>query len=102
VWGLAPVALTRMTDDLPGMSAEEIRERMAPVNVAPAVLYMVSSLSKDRTGQFLFAGGGRVAEVKVVMPPGYQKKDDPYISAQEIADHESEIFLPDEGPSVMG
>jgi NAD(P)-dependent dehydrogenase (short-subunit alcohol dehydrogenase family) len=102
VWGLAPVALTRMTDDLPGMSAEQIRERMEPVNVSPAVLYMVSSLSKDRTGQFLFAGGGRVAEVKVVMSAGFVKKEDPYISAQEIADHESDIFLPDEGPSVMG
>jgi NAD(P)-dependent dehydrogenase (short-subunit alcohol dehydrogenase family) len=102
VWGLAPVALTRMTDDLPGMSAEQIRERMEPVNVSPAVLYMVSGLSKDRTGQFLFAGGGRVAEVKVVMAAGFVKKDDPYISAQEIADHESDIFLPDEGPSVMG
>ncbi len=102
VWGLAPVALTRMTEDLPGMSADELKERMDPVNVSPAVLYMVSSLSKDRTGQFLFAGGGRVSEVKVVMSKGYTKQESPLISAQEIADHESDIFLPDETPGVMG
>jgi NAD(P)-dependent dehydrogenase (short-subunit alcohol dehydrogenase family) len=102
VWGLAPVALTRMTDDLPAMSAEGLKDRLDPANVSPTVLYMVSSLSKDRTGQFLYAGGGRVAEVKVVMAPGYVKKDDPLVSAQEIADHETEIFLPDDGPSLMG
>jgi NAD(P)-dependent dehydrogenase (short-subunit alcohol dehydrogenase family) len=101
VWGLAPVALTRMTEDLPGMSAEQIKERMAPKYVAPAVLYMVSDLSKDRTGQFLFAGGGRVAEIKVVMAEGL-KKQDPMISAQEIASNEDQIFLPAEGPGVLG
>jgi hypothetical protein len=63
---------------------------------------MVSSLSKDRTGQFLFAGGGRVAEVKVVMASGYVKKDSPMISAQEIADHEGDVFLPEETTSILG
>lgn len=102
VWGLAPVALTRMTDDLPQMQADELKARLDPVNVAPAVLYMVSSLSKDRTGQFLFAGGGRVAEVKVVMASGYVKKDTPMISAQEIADHEGDVFLPEETTTILG
>jgi NAD(P)-dependent dehydrogenase (short-subunit alcohol dehydrogenase family) len=102
VWGLAPVALTRMTDDLPGMTAEGIKDRMAPQYVSPAVLYMVSDLSKDRTGQFLFAGGGRVAEVKVVMSPGFRKKEDPLITAEEIASHESEVFLPEDQTSIFG
>ncbi len=45
VWGLAPVAVTRMTDDLPGMSADGVKDRMDPRFVSPAVLYMVSDLS---------------------------------------------------------
>jgi NAD(P)-dependent dehydrogenase (short-subunit alcohol dehydrogenase family) len=57
VWGLAPVAVTRMTEDLPGMSSEQVREMLSPARVSPAVLYMVSDLSKDKTGKFLFAGG---------------------------------------------
>jgi NAD(P)-dependent dehydrogenase (short-subunit alcohol dehydrogenase family) len=101
VWGLAPVALTRMTEDLPGMSAEQIKERMGPQYVSPAVLYMVSDLSKDRTGQFLFAGGGRVAEIRVMMAEGL-KKDDPMISAQEIASNEDRVFLPGEKPNILG
>ncbi|MFQ5514120.1 MAG: SDR family NAD(P)-dependent oxidoreductase [Myxococcota bacterium] len=94
VWGLAPVALTRMTEDLPGFDDEERRAMLAPARVSPAVLYMVSDLSKDRTGRILFAGGGRVAEVKLVMSEGLRKHDG--LSAQDIADHADEIFLPDE------
>ncbi len=102
VWGLAPVAVTRLTEDLPGMSSEDARKRMDPALVSPAVLYMVSELSKDKTGKFLFAGAGRVSEMKVVMSDGLRKQDDPRISAQEIADHEAEVFLPDDGPSLFG
>jgi NAD(P)-dependent dehydrogenase (short-subunit alcohol dehydrogenase family) len=102
VWGLVPVALTRMTEDLPGMSDEKLKARMAPVNVSPALLYMVSGLSKDRTGQFLFSGGGRVAEVKVVLGKGYTKTGDAPLTAQDIAAHESEIYLPDTGASIFG
>ena len=102
VWGLVPLAVTRLTEDLPGMSSEEAKKRMDPGLVSPAVLYMVSELSKDKSGQFLFAGAGRVSEMKMVMSEGLRKKDDPCISAQEIADHEAEIFLPDDGPSLFG
>jgi NAD(P)-dependent dehydrogenase (short-subunit alcohol dehydrogenase family) len=102
VWGLAPVAVTRLTEDLPGMSNEQIKQRMDPKYVAPAVLYMVSDLSKDKTGKFLFVGGGRVAEIKVVMSKGISKKEDPMISAQEIASREQEIYLPDEPTGIMG
>jgi NAD(P)-dependent dehydrogenase (short-subunit alcohol dehydrogenase family) len=102
VWGLAPVAITRLTEDLPGMQSEQLKARMDPRHVAPAVLYMVSDLSKDKTGKFLFVGGGRVAEIKVVMSKGLTKKDDAMISAREIAANESAIYLPEESTSIMG
>ena len=100
VWGLAPVAVTRMTEDLPGMGNEESRAAMSPARVSPAVLYMVSDLSKDKTGRFLFAGGKRVAEIKIVMSDGLRKEGGA-ISAREIAQNEDKVFLPDEPLSLM-
>ncbi|MCZ6571327.1 MAG: SDR family NAD(P)-dependent oxidoreductase [Deltaproteobacteria bacterium] len=100
VWGLAPVAVTRMTEDLAGMGNEESRAAMSPARVSPAVLYMVSDLSKDKTGRFLFAGGKRVAEIKIVMSDGLRKGEGD-ISAQDIAQNEDKVFLPDEPLSLM-
>jgi len=98
VWGLVPVAVTRMTEDLPGMGA--MKDRMAPGLVSPAVLYMASGLSGDRTGQFLFAGGGRVREMKMVFAKGVNMGAE--LNAQAIADNEADVFLPDENTSVFG
>ena len=89
-----------MTEDLPGMGSEDQRGQMGPARVSPAVLYMVSDLSKDKTGKFLYAGGKRVAEIKVVMSDGLRKEEG-VISAQEIAAAEDQIFLPDEPVSFM-
>jgi NAD(P)-dependent dehydrogenase (short-subunit alcohol dehydrogenase family) len=100
VWGLAPVAVTRMTEDLPGMGSEESRAQLSAERIAPSVLYMVSDLSKDKTGKFLFAGGRRVAELKMVMSDGLRKESGD-ISAQDIAQNEDKIFLPDEPISFM-
>ncbi len=99
VWGLAPVALTRLTEDLGAMD-EARRESMAPEQVSPAVLYMVSGLSKDQTGKFLFAGGGRVAEIKLVMADGL-KQEGPPITAQDIANHPDKVFLSGEPLDLM-
>ncbi len=96
VWGLAPVAVTRMTEDLPGMSEEQTKQLMDPAQVSPTVLYMVSDLSKDKTGKFLFAGGGRVRELKVGSSMGISKPAVEAIGADEIAANEDKIFLPDE------
>ena len=106
VWGLAPVAVTRMTEDLPGMSAEQVRKMLSPAMVSPAVLYMVSDLSKDKTGRFLFAGGTpggvRVREMKIVFSDGLTKPGGEPITAEEIAAAEDRVFLPEEETSIMG
>jgi NAD(P)-dependent dehydrogenase (short-subunit alcohol dehydrogenase family) len=60
VWGLAPVAVTRLTEDLPGMGNEAVKETLGPEKVSPAVLYMVSDLVEGH-GQVPFAGGTKVA-----------------------------------------
>ena len=93
-WGLAPVAFTRLTEDLmAGDAAEQAKKAMDPAKVSQAVLYMVSELSGTKSGKFLFVSGGRVAELKVVGPVG-MKKDG--FTAQDIADNEAQVFLPDD------
>ncbi len=100
VWGLAPVAVTRLTEDLPGMGSEQVKEALGPEKVSPTLLYMVSDLSKDKTGKFLFAGGSKVAELKIVASEGV--KNPKGVTAQEIAANEDKVFLPDVPFNLMG
>ena len=93
-WGLAPVAFTRLTEDLMGgEAAEKAKDSMDPAKVSQAVLYMASDLSGTKSGKFLFVSGSRVAELKVVGPVGLKKDG---FTAQDLADNESAVFLPDD------
>jgi NAD(P)-dependent dehydrogenase (short-subunit alcohol dehydrogenase family) len=73
---LAPIALTRMTDDLPGFDDEKLKARMSPAVISPLVVYLASDLSKDQTGKTFFVGGGRIAEMKVVTCDGLTKEEE--------------------------
>lgn len=95
---LAPVALTRLTEDLPGFDNEAMKERMDPGLVSPLVTYLSSDLAKDMTGTTFFVGGGRIAEMKMVTHTGVTKTEDGgRWSVQEIADQmkAGEILLPE-------
>jgi NAD(P)-dependent dehydrogenase (short-subunit alcohol dehydrogenase family) len=95
---LAPVALTRLTDDLPGFSDEKLKARMNPALVSPLVTYLASDLSKEHNGKTFFVGGGRIAEMKVVTFAGVTKSEDGGVwTPQEIAGKMSpgEILMPD-------
>ena len=72
---LAPIALTRLTDDLPGFDDEKLKVRMSPAVISPLVVYLASDLSKDQTGKTFFVGGGRIAEMKVVTCDGITKEE---------------------------
>jgi len=87
VYILAPVALTRLTEDLPGMGGDEsLKARMDPKLVSPLVVYLSSDLAKEYTGKTYFVGGGRIAEMRMVTAEGVSKKDAGGLwSAQEIA-----------------
>ena len=76
VFILAPVAHTRLTDDLPGFQDESLKARMNPGLVSPLVVYLASDLSKEHTGKTFFVGGGRIAEMKVVTHTGVTKAED--------------------------
>ena len=100
VWGLAPVAVTRLTEDLPGMGNDNVKAALAPEKVSPAVLYMCSDLSKDKTGKFLFVSGSKVTELKVVGAEGFKNPNG--VSAQDIAANEGKVFLPESQFNLMG
>ena len=93
-WGLAPVAFTRLTADLMGGDDNvKAKEALDPAKISQAVLYMVSELSGEKTGKFLYVSGSRVAELKVVGPSGLRKDG---FSALDIANNQSEVYLPDD------
>lgn len=93
---LAPVALTRLTEDLPMMQDDSLKDRIAPGLVSPLVTYLASDLSKDQTNKTFYVGGGRIAEMKVVTAEGVTKKADGGLwTAQEIADQMDGILLPE-------
>jgi NAD(P)-dependent dehydrogenase (short-subunit alcohol dehydrogenase family) len=54
---VAPVARTRMSDNVPGGTAETGE----PEDVAPLVVYLLSDAAKDVTGQSYTAVGGKIA-----------------------------------------
>jgi len=98
VFILAPVALTRLTDDLAAFQDEKMKTVMDVRLVSPLVVYLASDLAKDRTGETFFVGGGRIAEMKVVTARGITKKEDGGLwTAEEVAAKMTagEILLPE-------
>jgi NAD(P)-dependent dehydrogenase (short-subunit alcohol dehydrogenase family) len=95
---LAPVALTRLTEDLAGFDDAKMKARMNPALVSPLVTYLVSDLSKEFSGQTFFVGGGRIAEMRMVTHTGVTKTEQGGLwSAREVAEKmkPGAILLPD-------
>jgi NAD(P)-dependent dehydrogenase (short-subunit alcohol dehydrogenase family) len=73
---LAPVALTRMTEDLPMMQAmPNAHDLLSPEHVAPAALFLASDLAADITGVVLAVEGKRMylykmSQTAAVTPSG--------------------------------
>ena len=83
---VAPIAKTRLTDDLPMF--EKIEDTLSPEHVAPAHLFLASDLARDVTGVVLAVAGGRMSVFKVVESPGKYKESDAGVwTASEIAEH---------------
>ncbi len=83
---VAPIAKTRLTEDLPMF--EKIEDTLSPEHVAPAHLYLASALAKDVTGVVLAVAGARMSVFKVVESAGkYKESDGGVWSAEQIAEH---------------
>ena len=82
---LAPIAKTRMTEDLPMFQG---MDSLTPEHVSPAALFLASDLCGDRTGYVLAVAGARMYAFKVVESAGKFKDGDAGVwTAQEIADN---------------
>jgi NAD(P)-dependent dehydrogenase (short-subunit alcohol dehydrogenase family) len=82
---IAPIAKTRMTEDLPMFQGVDT---LTPEHIAPAALFLASDLCGDRTGHVLAVAGARLYAFKVIETPGKFKDGDKGVwSAQEIADN---------------
>jgi len=83
---VAPLAKTRMTEDLPMF--EKIGSTLSPQHVAPVHVYLASDLSGDRTGLVIGVAGARLSVFKLVESAGRYKDDDGGLwTPGEIADH---------------
>jgi NAD(P)-dependent dehydrogenase (short-subunit alcohol dehydrogenase family) len=82
---LAPIAKTRMTDDLPMFQGVDT---MTADHIAPAALFLSSDLCGDRTGHVLAVAGARLYAFKVVETSGRFKDEDRGVwTAKEIAEN---------------
>jgi NAD(P)-dependent dehydrogenase (short-subunit alcohol dehydrogenase family) len=89
---LAPVALTRMTEDLPMMAAmPNASELLSPSFVAPAALFLASDLAADVTGAVLAVEGKRMYVYRMIQTPSVVPRDPAGWSASEIRERWSEI-----------
>ena len=83
---VAPIAKTRMTEDLPMF--EKIADTLSPEHIAPAHLFLASDLCGERTGIVLAVAGARMSIYKVVESAGQFKEADGGVwTAAEIRDH---------------
>ena len=80
---IAPIALTRMTEDLLG----DLGQKLQPDYVAPLVTFLAHE-SCDATGRVFSVGGGRVAEVFIGECQGYT---DANLSPESVRDNWSTI-----------
>lgn len=83
---IAPVARTRLTEKLLGPLAESL----APEQVMPLALYLVSE-ECELTREVFSVGGGRFARVFVGLAPGWAAGKGSRPSVEDVRDHIDEI-----------
>jgi NAD(P)-dependent dehydrogenase (short-subunit alcohol dehydrogenase family) len=75
---IAPLALTRMTEDIMGA----LGEKLDPALVSPLVTYLAHE-DCEPTGRLFSVGGGRVAEVVIAETQGFTSAS---LSAEDVRD----------------
>jgi NAD(P)-dependent dehydrogenase (short-subunit alcohol dehydrogenase family) len=94
--GIAPIAVTRMTEELLGAFGIGA-DQFGPELVSPAVAYLVSE-ECDLTGEIWSVGGGSVSRFFVGLTDGYFKHplNDGELTVDDVAGHLDEIRSTDE------
>ncbi|UCE85281.1 MAG: SDR family NAD(P)-dependent oxidoreductase [Deltaproteobacteria bacterium] len=87
---IAPLAKTRLTEELLGAMAEKV----APEHVTPLVTYLVSE-ECQLTHEVFSVGGGRFARVFVGLAPGWFAGKDKVATPEQVRDHIDVIREPE-------
>jgi NAD(P)-dependent dehydrogenase (short-subunit alcohol dehydrogenase family) len=82
---IAPIAWTRMTEDL---FPADFKDKLSVELVTPVVAWLVHE-SNESSGETYTVGGGRVARVIVAEGPGFTKKDG--LSVEDVRDNWQQI-----------
>ncbi|MEZ4221191.1 MAG: SDR family NAD(P)-dependent oxidoreductase [Polyangiaceae bacterium] len=89
---VAPIAKTRMTEDLPMF---EKLDSLTPEHVARVHLFLASELSGDRTGLVIGVAGGKLSVFRMIETPGVLKEEERGLwTAEEIAERFQAIDRP--------
>ena len=81
---LAPNALTRMTEDLPGIQGVFTEDTMGPQFMSPIVVFLASDKAAHITGQTFGADGNHLNVYKMVTSHGVTKRHPEPWRAEEI------------------
>ena len=85
---IAPLALTRMTEDILG----GLGDKLQPELISPLVTYLAHE-SCEATGRVFSVGGGRVAEVFIAETVGYTNTSD--LTPEDLAAHWGDVTAQD-------
>jgi len=83
---VAPIARTRMTEELLG----DLAERFDAASVSPAVAYLCSE-ECELTAEIWSVGGGSVSRVFIGLTDGYLTRGDGPLTVEDVAGHLDEI-----------
>jgi NAD(P)-dependent dehydrogenase (short-subunit alcohol dehydrogenase family) len=87
---IAPIARTRLTEDLLGPMAD----KLAPEQITPLVTYLCSEANEE-THQIYSVGGGKYSRIFIGMAPGWFAGVGNVPSAEEIAANLGQINSPE-------
>ncbi len=89
---IAPIAYTRMTEDLKMLAAMgNAKESLAPEHIAPVAVFLASELGADITGAILGVQGNAVSIYRMIQTSGLMPKDGGAWSPEELKSRWTEI-----------
>ncbi len=89
---IAPVAFTRLTEDLPMLaSMPNAKDFLSPEHISPVALFLASELAADITGTIVGVQGTKVSVYRMVETSGAMPKSGEKWSPEELKERWSEI-----------